>query len=245
MQPGPAPLPALRQDLRILPGAPLASGAPGWVAFDPVRHRYFQIGRTVLELLGEWAPGAPAALAARMQARFGRQPSPGEMIRAPVSRRARAGRKRYGRAQARRPRKGARASLACRAGAQLPVLPHPPRPPASVPDADARRRGCAVLARHAGFRRSVRAPRPSAGRPAVGPLRRHRPPSAEPGRCVRIRGLSSGRENAARARPRLDGDPLRGAGAHHGRSVHGAGSVPLFRRDGRVAAAIAPAAPRH
>jgi putative peptide zinc metalloprotease protein len=79
MQLGPPPLPALRQDLRILPGAPLPSGAPGWVVFDPVRHRYFQIGRAVLELLGEWAPGSPSALAARMKARTGREPSGDEI----------------------------------------------------------------------------------------------------------------------------------------------------------------------
>jgi putative peptide zinc metalloprotease protein len=34
-------LPPLRQDLRILPAGRLASGAPGWVIFDPVMHRYF------------------------------------------------------------------------------------------------------------------------------------------------------------------------------------------------------------
>ena len=65
-------LPPMRQDLRILPASRLASGAPGWVIFDPVSHRYFQLGQGMVELLGDWSAGSKDGLIDRVQTRFGR-----------------------------------------------------------------------------------------------------------------------------------------------------------------------------
>lgn len=55
--PAPPPLPALRQELRIEPGAALVTGAPSWTLFDPVRHVFFQLGRTEYLILSRWAAG--------------------------------------------------------------------------------------------------------------------------------------------------------------------------------------------
>ena len=48
----------LREDLRLLPGAPNASGSPSWLIYDPVQHRYFQIDQRTRGLLEIW-PKAP------------------------------------------------------------------------------------------------------------------------------------------------------------------------------------------
>ena len=69
-------LPALRPDLQIHAGAPLPSGQPGWVIHDPVRHRFFQIGRDALDMLAAWRPGPVQDLAAEMRQRGLREPSP-------------------------------------------------------------------------------------------------------------------------------------------------------------------------
>ncbi|MEO1067089.1 MAG: HlyD family efflux transporter periplasmic adaptor subunit [Pseudomonadota bacterium] len=50
-------LPTLRQDLRLMRGAVDLTGAPTWLICDPVRHRYFQIGRRAFLLLCEWGAG--------------------------------------------------------------------------------------------------------------------------------------------------------------------------------------------
>lgn len=55
----PAPLPALRQELRVEPGAPLVSGAPSWTIFDPIRHAFYQIGQLEVAILSLW-PGRTA-----------------------------------------------------------------------------------------------------------------------------------------------------------------------------------------
>jgi putative peptide zinc metalloprotease protein len=55
--PAPPPLPRLRQELRIEPGAPLANGAPSWTLFDPVRHQFFQLGPVEFRLLTAIAAG--------------------------------------------------------------------------------------------------------------------------------------------------------------------------------------------
>ena len=52
-----ASLPALRQELRIEPGAPLVDGAPSWTLFDPVRHMFFQLGRLEFRILALWSRG--------------------------------------------------------------------------------------------------------------------------------------------------------------------------------------------
>jgi putative peptide zinc metalloprotease protein len=51
------PLPPLRQELRIEPGAALVNGAPSWTLFDPVRHMFFQLGRIEFNILSLWARG--------------------------------------------------------------------------------------------------------------------------------------------------------------------------------------------
>jgi putative peptide zinc metalloprotease protein len=55
-------LPALRQELRIEPGAALVTGAPSWTLFDPVRHLFFQLGRIELAILSRWASGDISAI---------------------------------------------------------------------------------------------------------------------------------------------------------------------------------------
>jgi putative peptide zinc metalloprotease protein len=51
-------LPALRQELRMTPGAPLVSGAPSWILFDPLRHLFFQLGRIEFAIFSHWAAGS-------------------------------------------------------------------------------------------------------------------------------------------------------------------------------------------
>lgn len=55
-------LPPLREELRILRGAPLLSGEPSWLVFDPVRHKYFQIGQGAFGLLSHWKAGTVGKL---------------------------------------------------------------------------------------------------------------------------------------------------------------------------------------
>ncbi len=50
-------LPALRNELRIEPGAPLANGAPSWTLFDPVRHCFYQLGKLEFRIFSRWASG--------------------------------------------------------------------------------------------------------------------------------------------------------------------------------------------
>lgn len=64
LAPEPPPLPGLRQELRIEPGAPLVNGAPSWTLFDPVRHAFFQLGRIEFRIFRRWAEGSFEGLAA-------------------------------------------------------------------------------------------------------------------------------------------------------------------------------------
>ena len=52
--PGPA-LPGLRQELRIDRGEPQRTGAPSWTVFDPVGHKFYQLGRVEFLVLSHWA----------------------------------------------------------------------------------------------------------------------------------------------------------------------------------------------
>ncbi len=47
-------LPALRDDLRLLPGETLANGAPSWLLFDPVRNSYHRLERRAYERIAKW-----------------------------------------------------------------------------------------------------------------------------------------------------------------------------------------------
>lgn len=49
------PLPAIRDELKLMPAAPNADGTPAWVIQDPVRNRFFRIGWLEFELLLNWA----------------------------------------------------------------------------------------------------------------------------------------------------------------------------------------------
>ncbi len=50
-------LPALRQELQIVPGSPLLGCAPSWTLFDPIRHLFYQIGRAEFRILSLWSRG--------------------------------------------------------------------------------------------------------------------------------------------------------------------------------------------
>lgn len=50
-------LPALRQNLQLLPGSPDEDGAPRWLLFDVVRNRYYTISRITLEMIRHWVAG--------------------------------------------------------------------------------------------------------------------------------------------------------------------------------------------
>lgn len=52
-----ARLPALRQDLQLLPANRDARGEDNWLIYDPLRHRYFSIVAQTFRLLSMWQPG--------------------------------------------------------------------------------------------------------------------------------------------------------------------------------------------
>ncbi len=66
------PLPVLRDDLQILPGAAQPNGAPSWVVFDSVANTYFEIGRELLDMLILWRAGTVEKLIRRLKSEFGR-----------------------------------------------------------------------------------------------------------------------------------------------------------------------------
>lgn len=69
----------LRQDLRLTRGTNLLDGEPSWVIFDPLRHRYFQIGRNAFQILAVWQSTSAAKLAELVQRQFGRPVTNGEI----------------------------------------------------------------------------------------------------------------------------------------------------------------------
>ena len=70
---GPQPenpsLPPLREDLSITPGAPLLNGAPSWVIYDPIRHRFFQVGQRTIEMISSWSAGTVKHLQSELKAK--------------------------------------------------------------------------------------------------------------------------------------------------------------------------------
>ena len=54
-------LSALRQDLKLLPGAADEQGAPRWLLSDRVRNRYFTLAEDAIALVRYWQPGVTAA----------------------------------------------------------------------------------------------------------------------------------------------------------------------------------------
>ena len=61
--PPPIALPALREDLKLMPGPAAGDGSPTWTLHDPARHRYVRIGWLEFEVLARWALGSAEAVA--------------------------------------------------------------------------------------------------------------------------------------------------------------------------------------
>lgn len=67
-----APLPALREDLRLSQGQ-ARGGDPGWLIYDPLQHRYHEVSALGHAALAEWRAGARFAdMAQAMSLRLGR-----------------------------------------------------------------------------------------------------------------------------------------------------------------------------
>jgi len=70
----------LRQELSIVKAGSFWTGAPSWLIHDPVRNRYFRIGRQTLEILREWRCVPTARLAKLASRRCGRTVSEEEIV---------------------------------------------------------------------------------------------------------------------------------------------------------------------
>ena len=76
-----AKLPRLREDLRLLKGAPTVTGKPTWLIFDPVSYRYYQIDGQSHELLSMWNEASTvAAMVAVYEQRLGESASEQRII---------------------------------------------------------------------------------------------------------------------------------------------------------------------
>lgn len=58
-----AVLPALRDELAVLPGPAAADGAPTWTLHDPLTNRFFRLTWAAFEILSRWHLGAAKAVA--------------------------------------------------------------------------------------------------------------------------------------------------------------------------------------
>lgn len=65
-------LPLLREELQIIPGAPLMGGAPSWMIYDPVQSKFYQVSIEVFNLLSHWSAGTTSVLIETCQRRLGR-----------------------------------------------------------------------------------------------------------------------------------------------------------------------------
>lgn len=72
-------LPALRDELALLPGPRLADGQPSWTLHDPTRNRYFSIDWLTFEILRRWGFGDPVLIAQAIGADSTLQPEPGDV----------------------------------------------------------------------------------------------------------------------------------------------------------------------
>lgn len=78
--PQPLALPALREDLRLYPGAPHRDGSPSWRVHDPIRNAFFEIGWLEFEMLARWKEHRDAdSLAAAVSAETPLKPAPEEV----------------------------------------------------------------------------------------------------------------------------------------------------------------------
>lgn len=64
-------LPALRQELDLLPAPRERSGAPAWTLYDPVRSQFFRMGWLEFELLSRWGDITASALAEKVRRESG------------------------------------------------------------------------------------------------------------------------------------------------------------------------------
>ena len=62
------PLPSLREELDLLPGAGQPDGQPTWTLHDPVRNQFFRIDWPTLEMLQRWDMDDPEQIAADISA---------------------------------------------------------------------------------------------------------------------------------------------------------------------------------
>lgn len=67
-------LPALREELDLLPGPRGADGHPTWTLHDPVRHQFFRIDWLTFEILSRWSLGDAPSIAQSICARTPLQP---------------------------------------------------------------------------------------------------------------------------------------------------------------------------
>jgi putative peptide zinc metalloprotease protein len=63
MTPATVKLPALRDELELLPGPVLPDGQPSWTLHDPARNLFFRIDWLTFETLRHWGLGAPEPIA--------------------------------------------------------------------------------------------------------------------------------------------------------------------------------------
>ena len=63
-----AVLPALRSELRLMPGIREVNGLKTWLIFDPVRHQYYQIDNKTRLILSYWSRSKPGEIADRLMA---------------------------------------------------------------------------------------------------------------------------------------------------------------------------------
>ena len=83
MTPDPVPpalLPALREDIRLLPDEAAAAGAPRWLLHDPVKDAFYSVGLEAFQIISLWSSKATAeALAKRVSEQHGRPVSGAEV----------------------------------------------------------------------------------------------------------------------------------------------------------------------
>jgi len=63
-------LPALRQELSLLPGAQGEDGAPRWLLFDPVRNAFHVLTRQAVNILADWKAEPPEAALKRLKNQY-------------------------------------------------------------------------------------------------------------------------------------------------------------------------------
>ena len=61
-----SPLPALRDNITLLPGPTEPDGSPTWTVYDPVRHRYFRFGQAAFEFLARWGDRTAGSMLAEI-----------------------------------------------------------------------------------------------------------------------------------------------------------------------------------